>query len=237
MYRLSLLIIARRRSMISMILMMFSHVSTKHCECFVSESSSDEMPQQSADFLLTLAAAYLMFREAHSDTILRLPRTDNPDVVEEVPVKKGTNVVMDFVGIGISCFSSIRLLIQSFTGYDSQTFPDPESFQPWRWSKTKTEDGESTANAREASEVSSSNAATALEGFTGFSFGPRTCLGHKFAKIEAVAFLTHLIKDWRIEPDLRNDETTQDWKKRALEPGFGITMTFEKNPVKLERRK
>lgn len=113
MYRLSILIIARRRSMISMILMMFSHVSTKHCECFVSESSSDEMPQQSADFLLALAAAYLMFREAHSDTILRLPRTDNPDVVEEVPVKKGTNVVMDFVGIGISCFSSLRLLIQS----------------------------------------------------------------------------------------------------------------------------
>lgn len=43
-----------------------------------------------------------MFRQAHSDTVLRLPRTDNPDIVEDVPVKKGTNVVMDFMGIGIS---------------------------------------------------------------------------------------------------------------------------------------
>lgn len=42
-----------------------------------------------------------MFRQAHSDTVLRLPRTDNPDIVEDVPVKKGTNVVMDFMGIGI----------------------------------------------------------------------------------------------------------------------------------------
>lgn len=223
--------------MILISLMMFSLVSTKHYECSVSDSSPGDIPRQGVDPLFALAAAYVMIRQAHSDTILRLPRTDNPDIVEEVPVKKGTTVVMDFVGISIACYSSIRFRIQFFTGYDPQTFPDPEAFQPWRWSKTKTEEGESTTEAKQASEVSSSNAVTALEGFTGFSFGPRTCLGHKFAKIEAVAFLTHLIKDWKIEPDLRSDETTQEWKKRALEPDFGITLRFEKIPVKLVRRK
>lgn len=121
-------------------------------------------------------------------------------------------------------------------GYDPQTFAEPESFKPWRWSKTKTAEGESTAKAEQASEVSSSNAATALEGFTGFSFGPRTCLGHKFAKIEAVSFLTHLIKDWKIEPDLRSGETTQDWRKRVLDPGFGMTLMLHKVSVKLVRR-
>lgn len=96
--------------MILISLMMFSLVSTKHYECSVS--APGDIPRQGVDLLFALAAAYVMIRQAHSDTILRLPRTDNPDIVEEVPVKKGTTVVMDFVGISIACYSSIRFRIQ-----------------------------------------------------------------------------------------------------------------------------
>ena len=125
-----------------------------------------------------------------------------------------------------------------YTGYDPQTFPEPESFQPWRWSKAKSEgaEAESIQTEKQASEVSSSSSATALEGFTGFSFGPRTCLGHKFAKIEAVCFLTHLIREWRIEPELKDGETREQWRARVLEPRFVVTLAFDKVPIKLVRR-
>jgi len=46
-----------------------------------------------------------------------------------------------------------------------------------------------------------------LDAFAGFSFGPRTCLGHKFAKVEAVCFLTLLLRDWRVETALEPGET------------------------------
>ena len=50
--------------------------------------------------LSCLASAYLLIRKAMSDTVLKLPRTDNPNVIDELPIPKGTDIVLDFVGMG-----------------------------------------------------------------------------------------------------------------------------------------
>ena len=92
-----------------------------------------------------------------------------------------------------------------------------------------------TNRATEADEVTG-NLATTFEGFMGFSWGPRTCLGHKFAKVEAVAFLTMILRDWRVVVDLKG-ETTESWRKRVLAPGFGGALLIGKVPLKLVRRK
>ena len=151
--------------------------------------------------LSCLASAYLLIRKAMSDTVLKLPRTDNPNVIDELPIPKGTDIVLDFVGMGAHLPQCLSLIAYELhTGYDPQTFPDPESFKPWRWSKAKTRDmaAEPTQTERQASEVSPSSSATAPEGFIGSSFG------HKFAKIEAVYFLTHLVRELKIEPEARS---------------------------------
>ena len=70
----------------------------------------------------------------------------------------------------------------------------------------------------------------------GFSWGPRTCLGHKFAKVEAVAFLTMILREWRVEVDLKG-ESKESWRERVLAPKFGGALMFGEVPLKLVRRK
>ena len=88
----------------------------------------------------------------------------------------------------------------------------------------------------EAPEPTSASAVSSLDGFIGFSFGPRTCLGHKFAKVEAVCFLTNLLREWKVEVVLRDGETIEGWKERILTPQFGVTLTLGQVPVRLVRR-
>lgn len=87
-----------------------------------------------------------------------------------------------------------------------------------------------------ADEVSDAFAANTLDGFLAFSYGPRTCIGHKFAKIEAVAFLTLLLLDWKIEIELRPGETGDQWRDRVMQPLTRATLLLENVPVKLVRR-
>ena len=76
-----------------------------------------------------------------------------------------------------------------------------------------------------------------MNGFIGFSIGPRTCVGNKFAKVEAVAFLTHLIREWAIEPVKDPGETDTEWREKILSsPSFGITLAFDKVPLRFHRR-
>ena len=88
----------------------------------------------------------------------------------------------------------------------------------------------------EAPEPTSASAVSSLDGFIGFSFGPRTCLGHKFAKVEAVCFLTNLLREWKVEIALKEGETVEEWKERVLVPRFVVTLTLGDVPVKLVRR-
>ncbi|EJD03280.1 cytochrome P450 [Fomitiporia mediterranea MF3/22] len=167
-------------------------------------------------------AAYMLARVASRDCTLSLPRRDNPDVVEQIFVKKGTPVNLDLIGML----------------YDPQTFPDPEQFKPERWVKSgKPTSASSITKDTDAGEVSGSAPASTLDGFVGFSFGPRTCLGHKFAKVEGVAFLTLLLCEWRVELALKDGETKEMWKERVMNPSLAMTLTVGEVPLKLVRRK
>ncbi|KAG6865642.1 hypothetical protein C0991_000812 [Blastosporella zonata] len=99
--------------------------------------------------------------------------------------------------------------------YNPRYFPDPENFRPSRWYGTS---GDS-------------------EAFFAFSIGPRACIGRKFATVEAVAFLTMLLRDWRVEPTFKDNETPEAWRERVLSlPNMGLTLGVRGAPVKLTRR-
>ncbi|EJD03263.1 cytochrome P450 [Fomitiporia mediterranea MF3/22] len=165
--------------------------------------------------------AWLMAEIASKDTTLTLSRRDNPEIKEILPVKKGTALYIDTIGIA----------------YDPRLFPDPEEFRPRRWKKSGKSSSAPTALATQADEVSGSSPATTIEGFTGFAYGPRTCLGHKFAKVESVCFLTLLLRDWRVVPVMQAGESKEAWRKRILKPGFGQALLIGEVPLKLVRRK
>lgn len=78
--------------------------------------------------------------------------------------------------------------------------------------------------------------ASTFEGFIGFALGPRACLGAKFARVEAICFLTLILRDWRVEPVFRADETEEQWRARVLKPGFGQALLLGEVPVRLFRR-
>lgn len=122
-------------------------------------------------------------------------------------------------------------------GYDPNLFPDPEVYNPRRWKKSVKASAEPTALATQADEISGSSPATTLDGFLGFAYGPRTCLGHKFAKVESVAFLTLLLREWRVVPVMKDGESRESWRQRVLEPRFEEALLIGEVPLKLIRRK
>lgn len=80
-------------------------------------------------------------------------------------------------------------------------------------------------------------AARTFEGFIGFALGPRSCIGAKFARVEAVAFLTLLLREWRVEPVYRDvEETKEEWRERVLKPSFGQALLLGEVPVRFIRR-
>lgn len=167
----------------------------------------------------------MLMREVIEDTVLALPRQNDERKVDKVPLRKGTEVVMDYISLG----------------YDEDSFPDSDAFNPSRWTKSVKRSAPDTdalerARKNEAPIPISTSAASTLDGFLGFSFGPRTCLGHKFAKVEAVAFLTRLLKEWRVEVYLKDGETREQWRTRMMDPKIQIALAVEKVPLKLVRR-
>lgn len=62
-----------------------------------------------------------------------------------------------------------------------------------------------------------------MDTFLGFSSGPRTCIGKKFASVEAVAFLTLLLRDWKVDVKLSHGESTEAWRRRVLVPVLGTS--------------
>ena len=67
-----------------------------------------------------------------------------------------------------------------------------------------------------------------MDTFIGFSSGPRMCLGKKFASVEAVCFLTLLLRDWKVDIKLESGETVEQWQKRYLHPNPAVTLTVGK---------
>ncbi|KAF4593428.1 hypothetical protein EYR38_009142 [Pleurotus pulmonarius] len=101
--------------------------------------------------------------------------------------------------------------------YNPRYFDEPEKFKPSRWEGVSPDS----------------------EAFTAFGFGsspitacPRTCIGRKFAIVEAVCWLTMVLRDWRVEPLLRPGETEEMWAQRALDARAGITLYVSDIPVR-----
>ncbi|KAH9973813.1 cytochrome P450 [Lactifluus volemus] len=99
--------------------------------------------------------------------------------------------------------------------YNPRYFPDPYKYDPSRWRGVVAESEEITA----------------------FSVGPRTCLGRKFAVVEAVCFLTLLIRDWMVEPIMNPGETGEQWRDRVMQVvDMKMTLSVKALPVRLRRR-
>lgn len=63
-----------------------------------------------------------------------------------------------------------------------------------------------------------------MDSFLAFTSGPRVCLGKKFASVEAVCFLTLLLRDWTVDIKLERGESLDAWRERVMTPVIKITM-------------
>ncbi|KAH0580883.1 hypothetical protein H2248_012042 [Termitomyces sp. 'cryptogamus'] len=98
--------------------------------------------------------------------------------------------------------------------YNPRYFDEPEEYKPSRWYNISSES----------------------EAFSAFSIGPRTCIGRKFATTEAVAFLTVLLRDWKVEPILKDGETKEGWRKRVLDARLVLTLGVADVPLRFTKR-
>lgn len=97
--------------------------------------------------------------------------------------------------------------------YNPRIFPEPERFYPARW-----------YGARETD-------------LTYFGWGPRQCPGRKFAMVEAVCFLSLLLRDWTVEPIMKDGESKTQWRERILQMTLvGLAFGVRDVPLRLRRR-
>lgn len=66
--------------------------------------------------------------------------------------------------------------------------------------------------------------------------GPRACIGRKFALVESICFLALLLREWRVEPLLKDGETTEQWQKRVLDVNVRLILEIKDTPVRFVRR-
>ncbi|KAJ7221875.1 cytochrome P450 [Mycena rebaudengoi] len=96
--------------------------------------------------------------------------------------------------------------------YNAQYFPEPEDFRPSRWYGASEND------------------------MTMFSLGPRACIGRRFALTEGVAFLSNLLRDWKLHIILNPGETRTQWRTRVMTAVATMTLGVGNVPVRLTRR-
>ena len=86
---------------------------------------------------------------------------------------------------------------------NARHFPNPEAYEPTRWASADT---------------------AAIDNFVAFGGGPRMCLGRKFSTVEAVCFLSNMLRDWRFDVKLENGETPEQWRERVMQPEIAISL-------------
>ncbi|KAG6829040.1 hypothetical protein H0H87_012773, partial [Tephrocybe sp. NHM501043] len=126
-------------------------------------------------------AGHILIREATEDTVLQIPNPPGQDGSTPFPVPKGTQVMVDMVGVQ----------------YNPRYFDEPEKYKPSRW----------------------------------YSISSR-----RFATTEAVAFLTMLLRDWRVEPMLKEGETKEAWQERVLDAHLVLTLGVADVPLRFTKR-
>ncbi|TFK45547.1 cytochrome P450 [Heliocybe sulcata] len=97
--------------------------------------------------------------------------------------------------------------------YNPRVFPDPERFYPARWQGIRETE------------------------LPSFGWGPRACIGRKFALVEAVSFLALFLRDWQVEPILKEREDKVQWRERILQATLvGLAFGVRDVPLRLRRR-
>ncbi|EJT98650.1 cytochrome P450 [Dacryopinax primogenitus] len=99
-------------------------------------------------------------------------------------------------------------------GYNERVYSSAYTFLPARWLDPETEP------------------------LINFSYGPRVCLGKKFAITEAVGVLTLLLRDYRIELALKQGQTSKQWREKWEREGQESKIGFgpKRFPLKFTRR-
>jgi len=98
--------------------------------------------------------------------------------------------------------------------FNEEYYLSPFKYDPSRWLDPKVEQG------------------------VNFSYGPRICVGRKFALTEAVAVLSMIIKDYKLEPVLQEGESPAEWRQRCLDGNVTASVGFGpgKFPITLVKR-
>ncbi|KAJ7478583.1 cytochrome P450 [Mycena galericulata] len=93
-------------------------------------------------------------------------------------------------------------------------FPSPDSYLPSRWYGKSEQDNPE------------------------FGFGPRACIGRKFAQIESALFLCLLLREWRVDVVLEGGESEREYEERVLGNAslVGTAFGLGSVPIKLSRR-
>nr|XP_036582470.1 cytochrome p450 [Colletotrichum truncatum]KAF6791174.1 cytochrome p450 [Colletotrichum truncatum] len=74
------------------------------------------------------------------------------------------------------------------------------------------------------------------ENFTGFSRGERKCIGKRFAEVEMVCFLSHLVKTFTWTAVPLNGETEEQLKERILDGTEALSLRPGSFSLRLEKR-
>ncbi|KZV65868.1 cytochrome P450 [Peniophora sp. CONT] len=132
------------------------------------------------------------------------------EMTEDVPVHYERPVPGDVV------LKKGDKIIMDFLGTfrNPHYFEDPHVFRPSRWANAPDHD------------------------FFGFGFGPRACVGRRFAQIESVAIITTLLREWKIEPVLQEGETPSGFETRVLGNAglVGTSFALIRVPLKFSKR-
>lgn len=139
-----------------------------------------------------------------------LIREAQEDTVLQIPNPPGVEG-----NTSIPILKGVQILIDMIgIQYNPRYFDEPEKYKPSRWYGISNDS----------------------EAFSAFSIGPRACVGRKFATTEAVAFLTILLRDWKIHPILRKGETKEEWQNRVMDAQSVLTLGLKDVPVKFTKR-
>ena len=123
----------------------------------------------------------------------------------------GRRALADYpVGPYVVPAGSVVLMSQYLMHHDARYFPDPERFDPDRW----------TPQARESRPKFS---------YFPFGGGPRLCIGEAFAWMEAELLLASLAQHWQMR--LAPDQTVELQPLVTLRPKGGLRMRLERRPV------
>ncbi|KAK1228955.1 hypothetical protein PQX77_007995 [Marasmius sp. AFHP31] len=140
-----------------------------------------------------------------------LIREANEDTILDIPADPKTGKDKEFIPLR----KGVQVVVDMIGIHrNPRYFEAPEEYRPSRW-----------YNVPNDSDL-----------FTGFSFGPRSCIGRKFATVEAVCWLTMILRDWEVRPSLKKGETESDWARRNPIPNFSMTLGVGDIALRFVRR-